>query len=173
MFQYPKRYQQWKRRKSKPTDERSTPQGFFDQLNERFRFTLDVAASRENHKCDQFFTQEDDGLVLAWLNRGAVHEEGGEVIQSLHPSRVWCNPPYSDIPSWIMKAHEEFERGNAELIVMLLPADTSTDWFHDLLMGGPHKLHFYWLRGRLDFGVGNGAKFPSMLVIWEKPLEAS
>jgi phage N-6-adenine-methyltransferase len=162
--QYPKRYQKWKRRAPKPTDERATPQDFFDGVNKRFKFNLDVAASHENHTTPHYFTQVDDGLSRSW-DLTYFGEEG--------KGRVWCNPPYSDIPSWIMKAHEEFANGSAELIVMLLPADVSTDWYHDLLMGGPTKhLQFVYLRGRLKFAGENGAKFPSMLVIWEKPITA-
>lgn len=168
--QYPKRYQNWKRRKGKPTDERSTPQDFFDRLDGRFKFNLDVAATYENKKCDRYYDQNMDGLSLPW-SISEVHEAGRD--REVQPARVWCNPPYSDIPSWIMKAHEEFRNGNAEVIVMLLPADTSTDWFHDLLLAGPHRLNFIYLRGRLKFeAADNGAKFPSMLVVWEKPLTA-
>lgn len=51
---------------SSATDEWATPQGFFDELNEEFRFTLDPAASEENHKCETFFTKEQNGLNRSW-----------------------------------------------------------------------------------------------------------
>lgn len=38
-----------------------TPQKLFDELDAEFHFTLDVAASDENHKCARYFTQSDDG----------------------------------------------------------------------------------------------------------------
>ena len=47
---------------SSATNEWSTPQEFFDQLNEEYRFTLDPCCTRETAKCDHFFTKEDDGL---------------------------------------------------------------------------------------------------------------
>ena len=34
----------------------STPQDLFDRLNDVHRFTLDIAASKENAKCDKYFT---------------------------------------------------------------------------------------------------------------------
>ena len=43
-----------------------TPQKFFDALNEEFHFTLDAAASHENHKCENYYTEEQDGLVQDW-----------------------------------------------------------------------------------------------------------
>lgn len=43
-----------------------TPQKFFNALNEEFHFTLDAAASHENHKCENYYTEEQDGLVQDW-----------------------------------------------------------------------------------------------------------
>ena len=51
---------------SSKTDEWATPQSFFDKLNDEFHFSLDVCATRENAKCKQFFTVEDDGLAQHW-----------------------------------------------------------------------------------------------------------
>ena len=43
-----------------------TPQKFFDRLNQVFRFTLDPCADENNHKCDKFYTVQDDGLSQNW-----------------------------------------------------------------------------------------------------------
>lgn len=51
---------------SSVTDEWATPQEFFDELNEEFHFTLDPAANEENHKCETFFTKEQNGLACPW-----------------------------------------------------------------------------------------------------------
>lgn len=51
---------------SRQSDEWETPQGLFDQLNDEFHFTLDPCASDENHKCESYFTKEDDGLQEKW-----------------------------------------------------------------------------------------------------------
>lgn len=85
-------------------DDRRTRAEYFDPWQERFGFTLDVAASAENAKCEKFFTREQDGLAQSWA---------GET--------VWCNPPYSDVAPWVRKAWEEHRRANG--IVMLLPAN--------------------------------------------------
>lgn len=101
--------------KAKPSvDDRGTTWEVFNPLHERFRFTIDVAASAENAKLPRYFTAEDDGLARDW---------DGE--------RVWCNPPYSNIEPWLVKAWDEWQmRPVAELIVMLLPANrTEQGWW--------------------------------------------
>lgn len=52
-----------------------TPQRLFDELNEEFHFTLDAAASDQNHKLDKYYTMLDDGLAQNWGVRlsGAIH----------------------------------------------------------------------------------------------------
>ena len=44
------------------SDEWTTPRWLFDRLNERFQFTIDVAATQENRLCDAWFDSKDDGL---------------------------------------------------------------------------------------------------------------
>lgn len=48
---------------SSKSNEWYTPQYLFDELNEKYQFTLDPCASHENAKCDKYFTIEDDGLT--------------------------------------------------------------------------------------------------------------
>lgn len=43
-----------------------TPKWFFDRLNKVFGFTLDPCADEANHKCDQYYTIQDDGLSKNW-----------------------------------------------------------------------------------------------------------
>ena len=50
---------------SSATDEWATPQGFFDELNSVFHFDLDAAATAQNHKCETFYTREQDGQRFA------------------------------------------------------------------------------------------------------------
>jgi phage N-6-adenine-methyltransferase len=88
-------------------DERETPDSLFAPLHERYRFTLDAAASDENAKLPRYNTRERPGSY-SW--RG---------------ERVWCNPPYSNISQWVLKA---FER-EAELVYMLVPNWTDRVWW--------------------------------------------
>lgn len=51
---------------SSTTDEWETPQDLFDKLNSIFCFTLDACADEKNHKCEKYFTKEQDGLKQSW-----------------------------------------------------------------------------------------------------------
>lgn len=128
-----------------------TPQDLFDKLDSVFRFKLDAAASKENAKCDRFFTKEDDSLKQSW-------DFGGS---------VFCNPPYGkEIGKFVKKAYEESRNGFP--IVLLIPARTDTLWFHSYIY---NKAYIHFLCGRLRFlndknEEENSAPFPSMLVIY-------
>lgn len=125
----------------------ATPQDFFDKLNDEFHFTLDAAASPNNAKCANYFTEEQDGLVQSW---------GGHT--------VWCNPPYCRKTGlWVKKAYEEHQRTGCT-VVMLLPSRTDVRWFHDYILG---KAEIRFIKGRLKFGGNkNSAPFPSIVVIY-------
>lgn len=133
---------------SSKTDEWSTPQDFFDELNKEFNFTLDPCATPENAKCEKYYTKEDDGLKQDW---------SGET--------VFCNPPYGRaIKDWVKKCYEESKKPNTT-VVMLIPARTDTSYFHDYIYHKAKEIRF--IRGRLKFGnAKNSAPFPSMVVIF-------
>lgn len=135
---------------SSQTDNWATPQDFFEELDAEFHFDLDPCASDENHKCERYFTKEQNGLVQDW---------GG--------SRVFCNPPYGkEIADWVRKAFEEGHKENT-LVVMLIPARTDTRYFHDYIQ---HRAEVRFVRGRLKFGnVNQSAPFPSMVVVFRGP----
>ena len=48
------------------SDEWYTPTDFFEELNKEFNFNLDPCATDDNHKCDKYFTREEDGLSQNW-----------------------------------------------------------------------------------------------------------
>ena len=136
------------------SDEWSTPQDFYDQLDDRWGFTLDPCASSENHKCERYFTIEDDGLKQSW--------EG---------QTVFVNPPYSNIAAWLEKAYKETRRPKVEtIIVCLIPSRTDTRYWHQYVMG---SAIIYFVKGRLKFGgCKNSAPFPSSVVVFNsRPLE--
>ena len=132
---------------SSKTDLWETPQDLFDKLNNEFQFTLDVCATPENAKCDNFYTKEQDGLKYPW--KGAV----------------WCNPPYGrGIGQWVRRAL--FASVSGSTVVMLLPARTDTKWFHDYIYKR-NNVEIRFIRGRLKFGGSkNSASFPSMVVVF-------
>lgn len=123
-----------------------TPQDFFNALDARFSFTLDVCALPENAKCSRYFTPEVDGLSVPWI---------GE--------RCFMNPPYGrEIGAWVAKARREAERG--ALVVGLLPARTDTKWWQENVQG---HADVRFVSGRLKFGGAKaGAPFPSAIALW-------
>ena len=131
---------------SSKSDEWATPQCVFDDLNREFNFTLDPCANINNHKCEKYYTIEQNGVLQDWSNE-----------------RVFCNPPYSDIANWVEKAYYESINNNA-LVVLLIPARTDTRYFHNFIY---NKAEVRFIKGRLKFGdSANSAPFPSMVVIF-------
>jgi phage N-6-adenine-methyltransferase len=86
-------------------DDRRTPDELWQPLHFAHRFTLDAAACAENAKVERFYDYQSNGLAQPWK---------GE--------RVWCNPPFSYIRSWVEKAWREMADG-CECVVMLVPAN--------------------------------------------------
>lgn len=69
---------------SSASEEWATPQELFDKLNEEFNFTLDPCATPQNHKCEQYFTKEQDGLKMDWggvlrILQSAIRKESERV----------------------------------------------------------------------------------------------
>ncbi len=156
--------QQVAKRGATDRDNLGTDPDLFAKLNERFMFTLDVAATADNAKCERFYDLEADGLSEEWAD-----------------ARVWCNPPYSQIRQWVQKAWDEWGEGcwSPELIVMLLPANRPEQgWWQDLVE--PHRdrpgspLHVEFIRGRQRFvmpgaeaiGPNERPPFGCCLLIW-------
>ena len=131
-----------------------TPQDFFDQLDQEFRFALDAAATDKTAKCPTYYTPETDGLTSPWNLAGGA---------------VFCNPPYGrEIGKWVRKAHEEAQAGVP--VVLLIPARTDTSYFHDYIY---NQAEIRFIRGRLKFTDEDGnaydpAPFPSMLAIYNR-----
>lgn len=131
---------------SSATDEWATPQELFDELNEEFRFTLDVCARDSSAKCAKYFTPNSDGLAQDWSQ-----------------DVCWMNPPYgSEIVEWVKKAYESSRAGAT--VVCLVPARVDTNWFFDYCRHGEVR----FIKGRLKFGGSpNSAPFPSALVVFK------
>ncbi|MDT0745472.1 phage N-6-adenine-methyltransferase [Mammaliicoccus sciuri] len=133
---------------SSKTNEWSTPQTFFDELDKEFNFTLDPCATHDNAKCKKYYTIEDDGLLQDWSK-----------------DIVFMNPPYGrEIKYWVQKAYEESLKGAT--VVCLIPARTDTSYWHEYIFGKADDIRF--IKGRLKFGDGkNSAPFPSAVIVYK------
>jgi phage N-6-adenine-methyltransferase len=142
-------------------DDRAIRVEDFAPLHERFRFTIDAAASPTNARLPRYWTVEDDALEQSWENE-----------------RVWCNPPYSNIGRWVRKAWTEYLAG-CPLIVMLLPANrTEQRWWQEMVEDYrdrcPAALRAEFLPGRMRFDrpnavigpKGDRPPFGCCLLIW-------
>jgi site-specific DNA-methyltransferase (adenine-specific) len=118
-------------------DNRLTPKQLYNKLDAEFHFNYDPCPANPT-----VGMREKDGLG-SWGTRNYV------------------NPPYSEKAVWIKKAIEEQQKG--KLSVLLLPVDTSTSWFHDLVIP---NAEIRWIRGRVQFIPGMPAKFASMVCIF-------
>jgi phage N-6-adenine-methyltransferase len=144
-----------------PTDNRATPAEWFAEMQARWRFTLDAAASAMNHKLPRYFDIETNGLEQSWA---------GE--------RVWCNPPFSNLGDWVRKAWRE--SAHTPVIVLLVPANrTEQPWWQDHIEpfrdrpGSPLRVEFVRSRRRF-IAAGNSAvqanerpPFGVCLLVWE------
>lgn len=130
---------------SSRSDDWPTDPAVYAELDAEFGFDLDPCSSHENHKCERYFTAEDNGLAQAWTGR------------------VFCNPPYGrGIGAWVSKAWESSQT-TADLVVLLIPARTDTRWWHEYVVRGEVR----FVKGRLRFGdLKASAPFPSAIVVF-------
>lgn len=129
-------------------DEWSTPQWLFDFYNKQYAFNLDAAASDVNHKCETYYTIDNNALHQRW--------EG---------TSVWCNPPYSETARWVDKAIYEIGAARRPMtIVMLIPNDTSTLWFQ---RAWEHAQSITFVIGRIKFGGCKGSpRFGNIICVF-------
>lgn len=135
------------------TDEWATPDSLIRPLSSAVGgFDLDpCSGAEETPHADKTYTAADGGLKQPWTGT------------------VFCNPPFSAKADWIEKAVDETENGGADLVVMILPVDTSTEWFHDLVAHsvavcfmGPGRVDF----DRRDKAGGQQPNFATMIAVF-------
>lgn len=125
----------------------ATPQWLFNELDSHYHFTLDPCAEDWNHKCNKWYSEEQDGLKQEW---------SGE--------RVFMNPPYGrEIGKWVEKAIKDI----TEPSILLLPCRTDTKWFRSIFL---HATYIGFVEGRLRFErwcnlAPTPSPFPSCLVV--------
>lgn len=129
-------------------DDWGTPPALIEALQTRFcrKFGLDVAASKENKICEEFYSEEDNALTKFWGWSGTA----------------WCNPPYSQCAEFVHEGQCQAKRG--AIVFMLIPARTDTVYWHECILGDCNA-DIYFIRGRIKFvGAKSGAPFPSAII---------
>jgi phage N-6-adenine-methyltransferase len=135
-------------------DDWETPPWLFEELDQEFRFNLDVCATHKNALCPAYYTKETDGLRQTWYGS------------------CFMNPPYGrEILNWMQKAANS--RFIADVIVCLIPARTDTKWWHRYVMAFANEIRF--IDGRITFyengkPAKHAAPFPSAIVVYRAPM---
>lgn len=155
-----KNHPRYKRAADDTVDDRRTCPGLWLEMQSRFAFTIDAAASATNAMLPRFWTREDNALAKSW-----------------RAERVWCNPPYSRLDPWVVKAWQEHAAG-CPLIVMLIPNNRAEQGFWQEQVERRRDrpgtgLRTEFLPGRPRFSMPNGdpmgrPPFGLVLLIWER-----
>lgn len=129
---------------------------------------LDVAAEEARHLAPWWFDEKTDGLKQKWKAQN-----------------VWCNPPFSDIEPWVIKAWHSLYSGRSNTIAMLLPANrTEQPWWQEHIepfrdWSSPEgRLRTYFLPKRVRFGSPEDPRgekagsppFGCVLLVWHQSL---
>lgn len=126
-----------------------TPQWLYDDLNQEFNFTVDVASTHENAKCKIHYTKVDN--VFA---------------ENLQGETIWCNPPYDiDMLDVFTKFLWRQTRQDNTLAVMLVPVKSDQAWWHNYVLLSEVR----FIRGRIKFqGAKSGCPMAVCLVIMQR-----
>jgi len=113
-------------------DERETPAELFQEKHSSHHFDLDAAASHSNTQCALYCTKEGtytqsvvNGLWMRDPETRRRLDPASGLDFSWKGRRVWCNPPYSDIEPWIVKAWTS----GASMAYLLVPNWTDRRWW--------------------------------------------
>ena len=134
------------------SDEWETPQEVYDQLCYAYEITpmMDVAATSKNFKCEFYLSKFYDALTCDW------------VFDS------WCNPPHSQTGKFVQKAHEQWQKHNIN-ILMIIPANSICTKYSEKYIKDSAEYHPIYFRPRF-LRDGVPAKDPArnsyFVVIW-------
>lgn len=98
--------------------------------------------------------------------RRIILQEGGDgLVEDWSGALAYVNPPYSQMLTWLRRAHDQWCAGNVETVVCLVPVRTDSAWFHETLS---FDADIYLLQGRVRFldtqGKGQHTPFSLMVV---------
>jgi phage N-6-adenine-methyltransferase len=135
-------------------DEWETPKRLFFELCQKYKIypDTDVCATDDNSKCIGYVDKEMDCMKHDFR----YHDEG-----------LWCNPPHSKTEQFVKKMHEQWEKWNIP-ILMIIPANSvCTKYFEKIY---PY-VEIHPIFGRPQFlQNGKKSKYPSrnsyFVVIW-------
>jgi hypothetical protein len=121
------------------SDEWCTPKDLCEDLGATHNIVADVACRSTNAKYPIALAIDKgvDGLRFPWHEIPALSEGAA----------AFCNPPHSTIDQWIQKSIEESDFETR--VIMLIPASTGTDHWHDLVL--PNAVEIQEVKHRISF----------------------
>jgi phage N-6-adenine-methyltransferase len=134
-------------------DIRFTPSDFMDKIYDAFgSVDLDPCA-------------HSDSPVVA-KRRILLSEGGNGLVDDWSGRLVYMNPPFSAQLKWLRRAYDQWQAGNVQTVVCLVPARTDSIWFHEQLRP---TSDIFVLQGRVRFltpeGRGHSTPFSLLLVV--------
>lgn len=95
------------------SDEWWIKQKTYDDLCIKYhvRPLLDAAATKDNSKCLVFISKQQNALKEEWAVANLYGDGYGD---------VYCNPPNSELSSFIVRAHDQWRKHNMT-IMMIMP----------------------------------------------------
>lgn len=138
------------------SDNWQTPPNLAAVLQAEFKFDVEVCAAEGNRAIPKIpymgLDNGMDALKVDWGNPGDM---------------CYCNPPYSMLKPFIMRAMDQYKKGRE--IVMLVPAYTDTQVWWDVVSVA---CDVRFLKGRLRFWDQgkpgkDTARFPSALLVFK------
>ena len=137
------------------SDEWETPQDVFEQLCYAYgiKCEMDVACTDENCKT-KYRLPNVSALDIDWVN--------------CYKSDVWCNPPHSLTGKFVKKAHEQWQKHNIN-ILMIIPANSICTKYSEKYIKDSAEYHPIYFRPKF-LHDGKPSKDPArnsyFVVIW-------
>jgi site-specific DNA-methyltransferase (adenine-specific) len=133
-------------------DEYGTPKELFREACYKFKICpeIDVAASKQNHVLQKYYTIADNSLLHDWHYN------------------FFMNPPYSQVSEFMKQAYYQHLKHAIDGLCLVY-SKTETNWWHNYVEG---KAEVHFIKGRIKFldAFGNPTKnsspYPSAWVIY-------
>jgi len=104
--------------KDKISQNEATPDIFVKAVEDYFqiKFAWDLAASAENAKAKNYYTEADNAFLQDWPTKGWS----------------WLNPPFFDLKPWVQNCIDEKNRGCKFITIWPLSGDLNVmpSWIH-------------------------------------------
>lgn len=132
-------------------DDWMTPPALVGAVGAVLPFALDAAASgAAAAKAPAWITPEEDALRTPWAGK-LVGYQGAERL-------VWLNPPYGrGLPRWVARAEAQARDGQL-FAVVLIPANTETEYWLKYVVFSPYCWAVVFLTPRVRFVLPGGGE---------------